>query len=175
MRAGRVAQLAALLVLIGSGVYLVVYLYRWEWNRALIAGMFFLIAEVGLGIALVLQRLQRIEARLTVPAAASPAQISDEVLDRIRETAPAPRDHFSWLRSENQGMGVFVPVLMGAGVIASALAWLVERLARATAQPVLERGLAARLSPLAWPSRGLTEVDPDPLELLNGPVGRPLG
>lgn len=175
MRAGRVAQLAVLLVLIGSGVYLAVYLYRWEWNRALIAGMFFLIAEVGLGIAIVLQRLQRLEQRVTLPPPVSSPEISGEVLGRIRETAPPARDHFSWLRSENQGMGVFVPVLMGAGVLASGLAWLVERLARATAQPVLERGLAGRLAPLAWPGRGLTEADPDPLELLNGPVGRPLG
>lgn len=183
MRAGRVAQLAALLVLIGSGVYLGLYLYRWEWNRALIAGVFVLISEVGLGIALVLQRLRRIEDRLGRPAAAGtvlpPPSISaegqDEVLGRIRETAPAGRDHFSWLRGENQGMSVFVPVLMGAGVIASALAWLVERVARATAQPVLERGLAARLTPLAWPERALTEADTDPLDLLAGPTGRPLG
>jgi hypothetical protein len=183
MRAGRVAQLVALLVLIGSGVYLVVYLYRWEWNRALIAGVFFLIAEVGLGIAVMLQRLRRMEEKLTRTARAGavlpPPDVSaeayDEVLGRIQETAPPARDHFSWLRTENQGMGVFVPVLMGAGVIASALAWLVERLARATAQPVLERGLAARLVPLAWPERGLTEADPDPLDLLAGPSGRPLG
>ncbi|HEV3495993.1 MAG TPA: hypothetical protein VHA34_06575 [Actinomycetes bacterium] len=183
MRAGRVAQLAALLVLIGSGVYLVVYLYRWEWNRALIAGVFFLIAEVGLGIALMLQRLGRVEEQLSraattgavLPPPTVSAEAYDEMLGRIQETAPQARDHFSWLRSENQGMGVFVPVLMGAGVIASALAWLVERLARATAQPVLERGLAARLTPLAWPTRAYTEVDPDPLDLLTGPTGRPLG
>jgi hypothetical protein len=178
-----VAQVAALLVLIGSGVYLVVYLYRWEWNRALIAGMFFLIAEVGLGIALMLQRLRRMEDKLSRAAGAGallpPPTVSAEayegVLGRIQESAPAARDHFSWLRSGNQGMGVFVPVLMGAGVIASALAWLVERLARATAQPVLERGLAARMTPLAWPERPYTQADPDPLDLLAGPTGRPLG
>ncbi len=183
MRAGRFAQLAALLVLIGSGVYLVVYLYRWEWNRALIAGVFFVIAEIGLGIALVLARIGRMEERLSRPAntgaVLAPPTVSagtyEGVLGRIHDTAPPRRDHFSWLRGENQGASVFVPVLMGAGVIASALAWLVERLARATAQPVLERGLAARLAPLAWPDRGYTEVEPDPLDLLTGPGGRPLG
>ena len=183
MRAGRVAQLAALLVLLGSGVYLVVYLYRWEWNRALIAGVFFLIAEVGLGIALVLTRIRRMEEKLSrtmsagavLPPPIVSAETYEGVLGRIQETAPASRDHFSWLRGENQGMGVFVPVLMGAGVIASALAWLVERLARATAQPVLERGLAARMSPLGWPDRGYLEAEPEPLDLLAGPTGRPLG
>ena len=25
---------------IGAGVYLFVYLYRWEWNRAIVAGIF---------------------------------------------------------------------------------------------------------------------------------------
>ncbi len=183
MRAGRVAQLAALLVLIGSGVYLVVYLYRWEWNRALIAGVFFLIAEIGLGIALVLDRLRRMEEKLSrrtpagtlVPPPTASSEQFEDVLGRIQETAPPRRDHFSWLRTENHGMGVFVPVLMGAGVIASALAWLVERVARATAQPVLERGLASRLTPLSWPPRGYTEADPDPLDLLAGPAGRPLG
>ena len=29
-----------------SGTYLVVYLYRWEWNRAVISGVFFLAAEI---------------------------------------------------------------------------------------------------------------------------------
>ncbi len=179
----RLAGALGLVVLCSSGAYVFVYLYRWEWNRALIAGVFVLISEVGLGIALVLQRLRRIEDKLGRPAAAGTVlprpsispESQDDVLGRIRETAPAGRDHFSWLRSENQGMSVFVPVLMGAGVIASALAWLVERVARATAQPALERGLAARLTPLTWPDRALTEADPDPLDLLAGPTGRPLG
>lgn len=168
MRPTRLAQLAAGVVLVGSGTYIGVYLYRWEWNRALIAGMFFVIAEVGLGLGLVLARLGKIEERIGSPN-------HPDVLGRIQETAPAPRDHFEWLRDGGGTMGVFVPVLMGAGVVASALAWVVERLARATARPALERGLAARLAPLAWPNGGLVEVGPDPLDLLARPSRPPAG
>ena len=66
-----------------------------------------------------------------------------------------------------------MPVLMGVGALASALAWAVERLARATAGPVLERGLAGRMAPLSWPAAGLAgrpEGDADPLALLAGPL-----
>lgn len=168
MRAIRLAKLAAGLVLVASGAYIGVYLYRWEWNRALIAGMFFLIAEVGLGLALILARLGRIEERVGAPR-------SEEMLGRIRETAPPARDHFEWLSDGGGRMGVFVPILMGAGVVASGLAWVVERLARSTARPVLERGLAARLAPLAWPRDGLIEVEPDPLDLLARPSRSPHG
>ena len=52
-------------------------------------------------------------------------------------------------------MSVFVPVLMGAGLVVSGIAWLVERLAHATARPVLEHRLASQLQPLAMPSGGL--------------------
>ena len=42
-------------VLVASGGYVLVYLYRWEWNRALMAGVFFLAAEIALvGAALAL-------------------------------------------------------------------------------------------------------------------------
>jgi len=161
MRANRMASLLGVVVLLASGLYFFVYLWRWEWNRALVAGVLFVAAEVGLATGLVLQRLNRLGQ------AAAP-----EVVARIRETAPPPRDHFAWLKPRDQ-MGVFVPVLMGVGAVASALAWAVERLARATAGPGLERGLAGRMAPLAWPAAGLAgraDSDADPLRLLTGPV-----
>jgi hypothetical protein len=52
-------------------------------------------------------------------------------------------------------MGVFLPVLLGAGVLVSAVAWLIEHLARATVSPTLERRLAVRLDTLALPPGGL--------------------
>jgi hypothetical protein len=52
-------------------------------------------------------------------------------------------------------MGVFVPVLMGAGALLSLLAWAVERLASMGPTPALERGLARRMSALALPTGDL--------------------
>jgi hypothetical protein len=67
-------------------------------------------------------------------------------------------------------MNVFVPVLMGAGVLLSGIAWVVERLARATVTPVAERGLAAQLDGLALPAHGFATAERAPLDLLRGPV-----
>ena len=164
MRAGRIAGLLGAVVLASTALYFFVYLWRWEWNRALIAGVLFVATEVAVATATVLKRLHRLDDRLATP---DPA-----VLARIRESAPPPRDHFEWLSPKSGQMGVFVPVLIGMGVVASGLAWLVERLARATAGPVMERGLAARLSPLSWPKGGLVPQDDDPLAILDGPTPR---
>jgi hypothetical protein len=161
----RIARVLGAAMLVATGLYFFVYLWRWEWNRALIAGVLFVATEVAMATATVLDRLQGLGGRL---GAADPA-----VLARIKETAPPPRDHFEWLSPRSDQLGVFVPVLIGMGVVASGLAWLVERLARASAGPVLERGLAARLATLAWPAGGLVpdEAD-DPLAVLQGPVPR---
>jgi hypothetical protein len=83
------------------------------------------------------------------------------VLARVREAAPEPRNPFKWLSPDRSN--VFVPVLLGAGVIVSGIAWLVERIARATAGSSLERGLAVRLEPLAPPKGGLLEPRADAL------------
>ncbi len=165
MRANRLPSLLGVVVLLSTGLYFFVYLWRWEWNRALIAGLLFVATEVAMATATVLDRLRGLGDRLTAP---DPA-----VLARIRDSAPPPHDHFEWLSPKSGRLGVFVPVLIGMGVVASGLAWLVERLARATAGPALERGLAARLAPLAWPKEGLLPgPDDDALALLERPVPR---
>ena len=51
-------------------------------------------------------------------------------------------------------------MLLGAGVVLSLLAHIVERLALVTGAPVLERRLAARLDPLALPAAGLLAARP---------------
>jgi hypothetical protein len=159
MRPGRLARVLGATMLFATGLYFFVYLWRWEWNRALIAGILFVATEVAMATATILDRLHRLTS-------ANPA-----VLARIKETAPPAHDHFRWLSPRSDQLGVFVPVLIGMGVVASGLAWLVERLARATAGPVLERGLAARLGPLAWPAGGLVPDErDDPLAVLHGPV-----
>ena len=146
--------------------YTGIYLVRWEWNRAIVAGLFFLAAEVIVVGMLVLERLRRTEERVAAaleagarPPAPDPLSLTDPadpaVLDALRVSAPEPGDRFAWIRDQSGQMNVFLPVLLGAGVVASALAWVVERLARATVSPALERRLAARLGVLALPAGGL--------------------
>ena len=47
--------------LVASGMYMVVSLNRWEWNRALFFGLIFLIAEVALATGLAPRRVARLE------------------------------------------------------------------------------------------------------------------
>ena len=157
MTAHRLARLPLVVVVVASGCYLLVYLYRWEWNRALISGLFFLIAEIALAASMILGRLRALEERLD-RSPASPGV--DEVLGRVRETAPPDRAPFNWLEDSTQRFQVFVPVLMGAGVVLSGLAYLVERAASATAKPLLERELAGRLASLAVPAGGFLTAAP---------------
>lgn len=153
MIARRMGMVLAGATLAGSGTYVFVYLYRWEWNRAIIAGVFFLAAEMAVTTALVMARIRALEAAQR-PTAAPP-----EVLARLRESAPPPRDHFAWLRPQSDRLGVFVPILMGAGFVLSGLAWIVERLARSTATPRLERRLALGLAAMALPPGHLLARD----------------
>ena len=111
--------------LVLSAVYVMVYLYRWEWNRALISGVFFLAAEVALIGSVVLARLGRLERQLEqTGAAASPAAPD---VDVARESP------FAWLDPADGRLGVFVPLLLGAGVLFSAIAFVIERLSGAVA------------------------------------------
>ncbi|HEX2196051.1 MAG TPA: hypothetical protein VHJ76_03915 [Actinomycetota bacterium] len=148
MSAKRLAYAVMTVVLAASGTYMFVYLYRWEWNRTLIAGIFFVAAEIGLVGATILERLKKIESRIETRAAEPPS-----ALPHIQETAPEPKAGFKWL-ARTDGTNVFVPVLMGAGFVVSGIAWVVERLAHATARPAMERGLAWRLQPLSLPEGG---------------------
>ncbi len=154
--------------LAASGAYTFVYLYRWEWNRALMSAAIFIAAEVAVMGSLLAQRLKVVTERLDAAEKRPEARVVR--LERIRTAAPPPRKTFAWLAKPEQ-MNVFVPVLMGAGVLLSGIAWLVERLARATVTPVAERGLAAQLDGLALPAHGFATAEREPLDLLRGPTG----
>jgi hypothetical protein len=159
------ARLAAVSAAAACAVYTIVYLYRWEWHRAIVAGIFLLVAEVALATAALMRRLGALERRLTDQVAAGrsrAAEPSPAVLERVREAAPAPRPPFAWLGPDLLGdrLGVFLPILLGAGVLASAAAWAVESLARATAGPVLERRLTSRLVTFDLPAGGLLGTTP---------------
>src|SRR5690606_27692531 len=97
---------------------------------------------------LILQRLRAVEERL------ARLQSSEGIRVRLVENRPEPADRFAWMRDAPGRTNVFLPVLLGAGVLASAAAWAVEAVARRTARPVLERSLAAALAPLAFPDGG---------------------
>jgi hypothetical protein len=153
----RVAVLLTAAMGAVCAAYTVIYLVRWEWNRAIIAGLFFVAVEVVLASALILERLRRIESRLAdpAPARAQATETDPATLDTIRAAAPPLPDRFAWIREQHGTTQVFLPVLLGAGVLASALAWVVEHLARATATPVLEQRLADQLGVLRAPPAGL--------------------
>ena len=127
MRTTRVAsvllRVLGWVVLLASGTYLLVYLYRWEWNRALISGLFFVAAEVALASSAILRRLTSVEHRLDEASRAAPAA-------RPSTGGGGEGGPFAWMSDDR--LGVFVPVLLGVGVILSAIAYLVERTATAT-------------------------------------------
>ncbi len=169
----RLATLFGVAVMAAAGLYFFVYLWRWEWNRALVAGVLFVAAEVAMLTVAVLERIRRLSDHVD---AQLDKGFDRQVLNRIHQSAPPAHDHFAWLSPTRGHTNVFVPVLMGMGVVMSALAWLVERVARATAAPALERGLAGRMNTLAWPKGGLLVPLPvdEPSELLARPVRREL-
>jgi hypothetical protein len=134
--------------LAGAGGYTVVYLFRWEWHRALLAGVLFLAAELAIATAVLLRAVNR-PARTTPAADPAPERLLQHI-ERARPT----RDHFAWLRSHDR-MAVFIPILLGAGVLVSAVAFIIERLATSTAQPGMERALARDLAGIAFPPGGL--------------------
>lgn len=157
----KVAWLAAVVTLVATGSYIFVYLYRWEWHRALIVAAFFIAAEVATAAALVARRVGALQARLEARwenGAGRRAPADPAVVDILSASAPR-RDHFSWLDPRIGRTSVFIPVLLGSGVIVSAVAWLVERIAGRSAEPALERGLARELSSIALPSGGLVADD----------------
>jgi hypothetical protein len=157
----RAQRLLAVVVLVVSGAYLLVYLYRWEWNRAIISGIFFVAAEVALVGSMLLRRIQRLEQR-TGGSAADAGGVTPDVGARLRATPVDRPDPFAWLKETTTGVGVFVPVLLGAGAILSAVAYVVERVAEATALPVFDRRIAARLSALGLPPDGAAAEGPSP-------------
>ena len=144
-------------VLVVSGGYLMVYLYRWEWNRALISGVFFLAAEIVVVTIVLSSRMSRLERRIddgqrarsvVVPAPNPAPNPAPEVAVDVDRESP-----FAWLDPTDGRMGVFVPLLMGAGVVLSAVAFVIEKLAAAAAK-IGSPPRAARTPALGVPAGG---------------------
>lgn len=153
----KVAWFIGGVTLLASGTYIFVYLYRWEWNRALFVAIVFVAAEVAMATAVILRQLRQPQPQArgldSAPGAADPT-----VLARLRQ-APAGRDHFAWLARDLTRTNVFITVLLGGGVVLSAGAWVLDRLAHRTAGPALDNALAKRLGSLALPQQGLLAED----------------
>lgn len=159
----RIGWLVAIVVLAACGIYTAVYLYRWEWNRALFVSALFIAVEVAMATLFLLGRISRLEEQMRERDA------TPRSLQHIRASR-TERRHFAWLERSTRDLNVFVTVLLGAGVLLSAGTWLIDRIASRTALPTLERGLAARLAPMEFPAEPLV---PDDEELLaaGGPYG----
>ncbi|MET9835118.1 hypothetical protein ABZ078_38915 [Streptomyces sp. NPDC006385] len=169
----KIAYVFAALAATGAGTYFVVYLYRWQWQRAMICGVLLLVVEVLLFGLVTLGRLNRIEERLrdTDRRQRELDARQEDVLTRLREpTAAREETRFRWLDDPADRAYVFVPVLMVAGVLLSALAWVVQKVASATAGPA-ERRLAGRLAVLAAPDPA-APGDLEDLPPLGGSRGR---
>jgi hypothetical protein len=142
-----VAGVATLLAALG---YMIVSLNRWEWNRALFFGLVVLIAEVALASALILSRLPRDSAT---------RRLDPDVRDVLRDTRPPHPNRFEWLDPTNGRTNVFITFLVGGGVLLSAAAWLVDRLASHTTTRLGESRLARQLGPIGYPRGGLIVDD----------------
>jgi hypothetical protein len=167
MNSRRIAVLALVASAAAAAWYFFVYLTKWEWNRALVSALIFLAAEIALIGTLLLDRLRKLTHALddVQDARRIAAAPRPEVLARLREADTGPHNPFAWLTPERSH--VFVPVLLGAGIVLSAIAWAVERVARATSGPRLERALALRLGALAPPEGGLLDERTRPDSLFN--------
>ena len=143
-----IAWLAGVGTLLAAAAYMIVSLNRWEWNRALFFGLILLIAEVALATGLVLRKL----GQLARPA-------DHEVVDILRQARPPAPDRFAWMKRSPNQLNVFITFLVGGGVILSAVAWVVDRIAANTTTPSGEQRLAAQLAPISYPRGGLLVDD----------------
>ncbi|WP_255308186.1 hypothetical protein [Streptomyces marincola] len=136
---------------LGAAAYVVIYLYRWQWQRTLLCAVLLLIVEVLLIGLATLDRLGRLEARVR-EGDRRREEIAAQLRAAEEERRAGPR--FAWLDGDGTRTFVFVPVLMVTGAVLSGLAWAVERVAGATTRPLARRRLAGRLAPLAAPPGG---------------------
>ena len=145
-----IAWLAGIGTLLAGLVYMVVSLNRWEWNRALFFGLIVVIAEIALATGLVMRKLGEVQRA---------RQIDPAVLAVLRDSRPGSPDRFAWLKESSSRTNVFITFLVGGGVVLSALAWVVDRIAARTSTPQGEERLATELAPISYPRGGLLVDD----------------
>ena len=135
----------ATVILAVSGIYVVFDLARWEWNRAVISALVMVSALIVLVSMILFRQLSRIESRLE---ALERSRHATDAGDTLRSTNnAAARRHFRWLERPPDQLGVFIPVLLGAGVLFSLVAYLIERVAGVFAAATLDQRTARDLAP----------------------------
>jgi hypothetical protein len=144
---GWVSGLVTLVVAAG---YMIVSVNRWEWNRALFFGLIVVIAEVALASAMILRRLTSLGAR---------REIDPALLQTLRDTRPPHPNRFEWLDPTGSRTNVFIVFLVGGGIVLSAFAWVLDRIASRTSTRLGESRLARQLGPIAHPRGGLLVDD----------------
>ena len=154
---GRVVVVSTMLL---AGAHVAYYLYYWQWVRAQIAGVLFVAALVIAATWLILARLKHIErdvarrlemARVAAPTPTIDAYAAGSAPDSFDATQP----DFPWLAADfspprHQALAIlvlaaagppiaeyprtaiFIPALLGAGLVVSLVAGLAERTATAT-------------------------------------------
>jgi hypothetical protein len=168
-----------------SGGYTVYYLYQWQWVRAQITGIAFVATLVIGATILVLARTDRlardINRRLDTLESQQRARQDIPRQDGPSGRADGSHHDFPWLSSsfapprrqqllplllagipvpalDSPRAGVFIPVLLGAGLAVSIIAGLIERVAARTgvAQPAFGTGERFRVPRMA--ARGAAAV-----------------
>lgn len=143
-----------------AAVYLIRHLIRWEWHRAMFSGIAMLAGEIALAAVVILRAVRRAVEKASAP------EVDQRVLSRLQQSRPPSARAFAWLQPDQSQCNVFVSILLGGGVLISAAAWLLDKLAKATSSGGLEKGLATRLARLAPPRQGF--VMPDDVLLAAG-------
>lgn len=148
----KLVWLFAVATLVAAAAYSIVSLNRWEWTRALYFGLVALLAEVAVATALVLRRLDRMSE--------ADRDERDEVR-AILQQERTPRDRFAWLSREKiaSRTHVFITMLVSGGIVLSALAWVLDRIAASTTTSLEEGRLAGDLTSIAYPPDGLLPDD----------------
>ncbi|MDP2292269.1 MAG: hypothetical protein Q8M22_13855 [Actinomycetota bacterium] len=152
------ALAVAAFVLAFSGLYVLIYLARWEWNRAIMSGFIFLAMLTVVSTVTILRRLREL-SELWSSQHAEPDETVHAALGSAGRDVASRR--FEWLRPDRPS--VFVPILLGTGIVLSALAYLIERIAGLVASATTDRRTAALLPlhlPLATPTAPARLPDP---------------
>ena len=136
--------LVALATALGAIALFLLYMARWEWGRALVAGMVFVAAEVALGFVAVLRRLDRMGG-----------DPRDEVARRAAPSRHEPVEEFPWLAATRDYRGVFITLLLGGGVVVSGVSWAIEKLSSVSSSG----GDVAAFEQFAFPDRPLVPSD----------------